>query len=180
MRPVRKALPKEARVARAEKIAARLEALDVWSDASSVAGFVPIHGEVNLGPLLARAHAEGKTVALPRVDLEAQRIVLHAQDPKAPLVPGAFGIPEPSPDAPVVPNVDLVLVPALAFDPRGHRVGYGKGFYDQLLPTLEGAYRCGVGYDFQLVAEVPNTAHDVALDAIVTDARTLFVDDWAT
>ena len=57
-----------------------------------------------------------------------------------------------------------MLVPGLAIDDQGHRIGYGKGFYDQLLPTLPNATSCFVGYDFQLVAEVPAAAHDVAVD----------------
>jgi 5-formyltetrahydrofolate cyclo-ligase len=68
-------------------------------------------------------------------------------------------------------DVDLVIVPALAADERGHRIGYGKGFYDRLLPRLSGATRLCVIFDFELVAEVPNRPGDEMVDLIVTDAR---------
>ena len=66
-------------------------------------------------------------------------------------------------------------MPALAFDVRGHRIGYGHGYYDRLLPRLPRALNVAVGYDFQLVSELPDTEGDIAVDWLVTDARTLEV-----
>lgn len=177
MRAVRKALPAEARAQRSQAIVERLLALRAWKDAEVVAAFVAIRGEVDLSELRVRAHAAGKTVALPRVDYELGRIVLLAHAPGDPLEPGSLGVPEPTPSAPriALSAVDLVVVPGLAFDPRGYRVGYGKGFYDQMLPTLTEALSCAVGFDFQLVSEVPDQPHDVPVDVLITDARHLAV-----
>ncbi|MEM1414184.1 MAG: 5-formyltetrahydrofolate cyclo-ligase [Myxococcota bacterium] len=176
MKAVRGALPAAARKERSAKLAERLLALPELSGGPLVAAFVPIRGEVDLAPFLEGHRARGGTVALPRVDLEAQEVVLHLHEAGAELAQGAFGIPEPSPAAPRVPRPDVVLVPGLAIDPRGHRVGYGKGFYDRLLPELEGALRVAVAFDFQLVAEVPAASFDEPVDLVVTDARVLRVE----
>ena len=104
---------------------------------------------------------------------DLQRVVLHAHVPGDALERGAFGIPEPDPGAPVITRPDVVLVPFLAADPRGYRVGYGKGFYDRLLPELGDALRVAAGFDFQLVPEVPSAPFDVPVDVVVTDARVL-------
>ena len=69
-----------------------------------------------------------------------------------------------------------MVVPCLAIDPRGQRVGYGKGFYDRLLPTLPNAFRVAIAFDFQLVAEVPDAEGDVPVQAVVSDKRILRVD----
>ncbi|MET0389152.1 MAG: 5-formyltetrahydrofolate cyclo-ligase, partial [Polyangiales bacterium] len=81
------------------------------------------------------------------------------------------------PDAPLIApsEVDLVIVPGLAFDGAGQRIGYGRAFYDRLLPQLTQAFRVGLAYDFQLLAELPVEAHDVPMHCVISDARTLRV-----
>ena len=176
MRAVRKAHPPAVRAARSERATARLLELERWARAESIAGYAPIHGELDPGPALAAAREAGKRTALPRVDLETQRVVLHEWNGEA-LEPGAYGIPEPSPAAPVMEAVDLVLVPALAVDGAGHRIGWGKGFYDRLLSQeAKGAIRIACVYDFQLLAECPVMPHDVPVHWVVTDARSFAVE----
>lgn len=173
MKAIRRAHPAAARAARSAAAAERIVALPEWSAASRVAGYVPIHAELDPGPALEAARADGKLVALPRVDLESQRVVLHRWEGEA-LEPGAFGIPEPAKDAPVVDAVDLILVPALAVDEAGHRIGWGKGFYDQLLSTEAAtAFRVATVFQFQLLAECPVTPHDVPVHVVVTEERTI-------
>ena len=177
MRAIRKAHPPETRAARSERARDRLVELDVWAQAETIAGYFPIHGELDPRPALEAARAAGKRTALPRVDMEAQRVVLHEWTGEGDLEPGAFGIPEPRPDAPELERVDLVLVPALAIDAQGHRIGWGKGFYDQLLAgEAAGAVRVGYVYDFQLLAECPVMPHDVPVQWVVTDTRAFSVD----
>lgn len=171
LKGVRAAIPASARAERAERAVALCEALDELASASSIAGYAPIRGELDPSSLLERARARGALIALPVVDLESSSILLREDVGER--EPGAFGIPEPPADAPKVERVDLVLVPALAVDPRGHRIGWGKGFYDQLLPTLGSAVRVALVYDFQLVSEVPDRPGDERVDLIVTDARVL-------
>jgi len=152
--------------------------LEAWVDASFVAAFVSIRGEADLSALVDQALERDGRVALPRVDMEANDIFLHeVKDPHALARGGAFDIPEPSPDAPLAPlaAIDLVLVPALGLDPMGRRIGWGRGYYDRLLPQLPRAVRVAVAYDFQLLAEIPDQPHDARVDFIVTDTRTIEV-----
>jgi 5-formyltetrahydrofolate cyclo-ligase len=173
MRGVRGAMQAEARAERSRAIVARLRDEPCFMQARTVAAFVAIRGEVDLASLVMLARDAGKTVLLPRVDDEGDALVLHVHAADAPLAPSRFGVPEPQPDAPIVPPhaVDLVLVPGLVFDERGHRLGYGAGYYDKLLPTLTRAVSVGVAFDFQLVPELPDTPGDVPVARIVTDAR---------
>jgi len=173
MRGVRRAMAAEARAERSRAIVARLRDEPCFSEARTVAAFVAVRGEVDLAPLVAFAREAGKTVLLPRVDDADDALVLHVHAADAPLEPSRFGVPEPQPEAPIVPPhaVDLVLVPGLVFDVRGHRLGYGAGYYDKLLPTLTRATRVGVAFDFQLVPELPDTPGDVPVSRVVTDAR---------
>ena len=173
MRGVRGAMAAEARAVRSRAIVARLRDDPSYARARTVAAFIAVRGEVDLATLLAEARAAGKTVLLPRVDPEHDVLVLHVHGPSAPLETSSFGVSEPRADAPIVAphNVDLVLVPGLVFDERGHRLGYGAGFYDKLLPTLTRAVTIGVAFDFQLVPELPDTPGDVPVSRVVTDAR---------
>ncbi len=179
IRAVRGALPASARAARSARVAERVLALPEVAEARCVAGFVAIRGEVDPRAILQALAEAGARVCLPRVDPERGTLTLHEWAPGAALRPGAFGVPEPPADAPDVSpqDVDLAIVPGLAFDPRGHRVGYGKGYYDRLLAAMPSARTVAVGYDFQLVPEVPNLPHDVPVAAVVTDARTLRTEE---
>jgi 5-formyltetrahydrofolate cyclo-ligase len=173
MRTVRAALPRAACDARSERITERVLALDELNAAGTVLCFASIGNEVNTRPLINAWLGDGKRVALPRVvgdDLE-----LHRIEPSTELVPGVFSVPEPPEDAPRLPpeEVDFALVPALALDPRGYRIGYGGGYYDRLLPRLSQARSCAVVFDFQLIAEVPELPFDVAVDLVVTDERVI-------
>lgn len=175
MRSVRGVLPSETRAARSRSIVERLQALPAFQSARTIAAFVAMKGEVDVGPLLVLARALGKTVLLPRVDAERNELALHVFAEDDPLTASGFGVPEPRPDAAVVAphDVDFVIVPGLVFDERGHRIGYGGGYYDRLLPRLPRALTVGVAFDFQLVPEVPNTPGDAPVALIVTDARVL-------
>jgi 5-formyltetrahydrofolate cyclo-ligase len=173
LRSVRATLPRAACDARSSQIVERLLELDELRGATTVLAFASIGNEVRLAPLIDAMWAAGKRVALPRVvDGELE---LGLADAGTTLVEGAFSVPEPPEDAEKVQpdEVQLVLVPALAVDPRGYRIGYGGGYYDRLLPRLERACACAVAYDFQLVAEVPQLPFDVAVDLVVTDRRVL-------
>jgi 5-formyltetrahydrofolate cyclo-ligase len=180
MKGVRSALPASARAARSQAAAARVVDLHGFDAAGTILVYAPIGAEASPAAVVEAARAAGKAVALPRVDFDAGVLRLHRWDAGAPLHRGGLGVPEPPPDAPCVAeaDVDLVIVPALAVDTRGHRIGYGKGFYDQLLPTLPRAGRVAFVYDFQLLAELPNTPGDVPVHVIATDARVIMVESW--
>jgi 5-formyltetrahydrofolate cyclo-ligase len=174
MRGVRNTLPATAVAQRSREIIARIEGSDLYQQARSVGLFWPIEGrnEVDLRPLLDRARGEGKLVALPATTEEGAEICLRSLEGPGQLDLGPLGFEEPPPEAPLVPRVDLLVVPALAVDPKGHRIGYGKGYYDRLLDRMEKPYTSlVVAYDFQLLVEVPVLEGDRAVEWVVTDRR---------
>ena len=173
----RDALPLPARAAAAEAIARRIALLPSFVAAGNVLLTLAFRSEWDTLPLARLALAAGKTVVLPRVDERRRMLELHAiRDLAADIAPGYQGIPEPATGCPVVPPavIDWVLVPGVAVDAAGGRLGYGGGFYDRLLPLLPPrAARVAGAYDLQIVARVPAAPHDLPVHAIVTETRTL-------
>ena len=177
----KKTLRTTARVRRAElaaampdhaaRLAAHADALDILAG-TIVSGFLAMPGEVDPGPLMARLAAKGATLAVPRVAAKAAPLVFHRWTPETRLVVSSFGVSEPDPATPIVePNV--LLVPLLAFDPAGYRLGYGGGFYDRTLGALRanGPIRAiGVAYAGQEVENLPHDDFDERLDMVLTEA----------
>lgn len=176
MRSVRGAIPADARAARSRAMVERVLGLDEYARAKVVAGYVAVRSEADPAAVLARALADGKRVALPRVDANGA-LVFHDWSDGRTLVESELGILEPAEDSPVLApsEIDLVLVPALAADARGHRIGSGRGFYDRALPLLTRAHAVAYVYDFQLLAEIPDTEGDACVDRVLTDRKTLVV-----
>jgi 5-formyltetrahydrofolate cyclo-ligase len=138
----------------------------------TVALFAPFGDETTAPRRLYDAAAEAYAFALPRTDRATRTMAFHSLD-AWPATTGAYGIAEPPPDAPMLPlaQLDVVLVPGLAFDARGHRLGYGAGFYDRAL-SARGvqAVLVGVCYGGQCVDDIPIAAHDVPVDIVVTES----------
>lgn len=173
MRMVRGALPESACEARSAEIGKRLVGLVELERAATVLAFASIRNEVRTRPIIEEAWSTGKRVALPRVHGDELRLhLVHAQTP---LNVGAFSVPEPAADAAAIEpdEIDFALIPALALDPRGYRIGYGGGYYDRLIPRLANACTCAVVYDFQLISEVPELPFDSSVDVVVTDSRVI-------
>ena len=139
--------------------------------AGAVSGFIPYKSEITTIPLLERLHGQGWRTCLPIVIAPDAPLVFRAWVPGESLVPGAWDIPVPVETAPeVVP--DVLLVPMLAFDRRGYRLGYGGGFYDRTLEKLRALKKVvaiGVAYHAQMVDEVPQGLHDAPLDYVMTE-----------
>jgi 5-formyltetrahydrofolate cyclo-ligase len=178
LRGLRAALPASACAARSAQIASRLLELDAFARARSVALFWPIEErhEVDLRPLDASLRGRGVRVAYPAVDPDSGDMTLRFVSHPETMRPNALGFCEPSSSEPEATRGDLdaIIVPALAVDPRGHRIGYGAGYYDRVLPLFAPpAVAIAVAFDFQLVVEVPQTDRDVAVSWLVTDARVL-------
>jgi 5-formyltetrahydrofolate cyclo-ligase len=133
-------------------------------------------GEVATGAIAAAGLALGKRLVLPRTSKSDRKLWLHhySGDPSA-LVVGAYGIKEPEATWPMVAEaeIDLVVVPGVAFDGQGNRLGYGGGYYDRLLPTLRLANPrvrlVGLAYGFQVVEHLPSDPHDIAMDDVATE-----------
>lgn len=136
---------------------------EVWNSARSVAGFWALPGE----PQVLDPWPGNKKIALPRV--VGEHLTLHWVDGPASLVKGRFGILEPPDSAPIadVRALDLILVPGVAFDHGGGRLGRGRGYYDRLLAGTP-AFKVGVCFDSQIVSKVPCEPHDIRMDAVIT------------
>lgn len=175
MRGLRRAATREASAERSLRICAALRADPSFAGASRVALFWPIseNKEVDLTPLDGELRARGAHVAYPAIDPEtgAMRFVF-VDDPEQELEERGLGFREPAADAPDAGALDLIVVPALAVDPSGHRIGYGAGYYDRTLPRYAPPARTvAVAYDYQLLIEIPHSDRDVPVDAVITDAR---------
>lgn len=176
MRSLRRVMPQTACAERSAAICARLCELEEFERASSLAGYAAYRKEADPSAALARAEHAGKRIGLVRIEQDG-RLGMRRHRTGEPLIENAFGILEPAPEAEALAlgGVQLIVVPALAIDARGYRIGYGHGYYDRLLPELPAAFKVAIGYDFQLLSELPNTDGDAAVDCIVTDRRTLRV-----
>ena len=161
------------REAASAKARALLQAQTVWREAQSILFYAPMAGELDVWPLLVAALTAGKSAALPRFRAQTgSYIACMVKDANKDVERGAFGIREPVARylAKPVNKLDLLLVPGVAFDLHGRRLGRGKGFYDQLLAEVRGT-TVGVAFDQQVVSEVPVEPHDAHLNCILTPTR---------
>ena len=133
-----------------------------------VSGYWPMGDELDPRPLLAALAARGHAVALPVTTRRGQPLRFRQWRPGEPLLPARFGLSEPAPDAPEL-RPDWLLVPLLAFDRRGHRLGYGAGYYDRTLEALPDAVALGFAYAGQEVPRVPDGPGDRPLRAVATE-----------
>jgi 5-formyltetrahydrofolate cyclo-ligase len=171
----RDAMPPQARAAASAAISATIVAQETFRSARTILVTLPFRTEWDSRLVIARALADGKVVVSPRVDAVARMLSLHRiGDVARDVAPGYRDIPEPLPHCPVAAPADIewVLVPGVAFDPAGRRLGYGGGYYDRLLPMLSpGAPRVAGAFEAQLVASVPAGPHDLTVDVVVTESR---------
>lgn len=176
LRAVRQNLGESAWAERSRALVDALDALEPVASARRVALFFPIveRREVDLRELDARLRARGAQVAYPAIDPDTDVMTFRFTRGPDDLEERGFGFAEPSPGAPEATALDVVVVPALAVDPSGQRLGYGRGYYDRALPRVAPpAFTVAVAFDWQVVIELPVTEGDVAVDAVLTDARRL-------
>ncbi|MGX9965668.1 5-formyltetrahydrofolate cyclo-ligase [Roseomonas sp. F4] len=138
-----------------------------------VAGFWPMGAEIDIRPLLLALHEKGHRIALPVTPRRGNPLHFRAWAPGDTLAPGPMGTRHPGPEAPPL-TPDWLLVPLLAFDRAGQRLGYGGGYYDRTLAALPSATAIGVAYACQEVDEVPVGVDDAPLAAIVTEGGVIF------
>ena len=159
------------KVAAADAVAAlSLDFLAPRQPSASVSGFAPLADEFRLWPLLRRLAGEGVPLALPVIDGKGKPLLFRAWQPGDATAAGVWGIAEPTPDKPGV-EPDIVLVPLLAFDREGWRLGYGGGFYDRTLRGLRARkviVAVGIAFDEQRVDAVPHLDYDERLDWVLT------------
>jgi 5-formyltetrahydrofolate cyclo-ligase len=170
----RDALPAEIRKAAAEVIAARAFPLAI-APGMVVSGFMPLKSEINPLPLMRKLADAGARLALPTVAGRGKPLIMRSWQWREPLVPGVWGIREPPPAAPKL-QPDILLVPLLAFDRDGHRIGYGAGYYDLTIAQLRAKKpiaAVGIAFAAQEVESVPRTAFDAQLDLVLTENETI-------
>ena len=146
----------------------RLLAYERLSNASTVMMYYPLSDEVDVTPVIEQLAENGKTVVLPQVTGEAT-MVLRRYTGKADLQEGAFGIMEPCGEIfSDYETIDVAIIPGMAFDRRGNRLGRGKGYYDRFLPLLPArVYKIGICFPFQLLDDIPMEEHDIKMDTIL-------------
>ena len=171
----RSLIDEQRRAAASAEISRRAIALVSSLDVEVIAGYFAVRGEVDPRGILAWAERSGIACALPSVH-SGYSLVFRQYRGDDPLVAGSFGVPSPTHDAREV-TPDLLIVPLLAFDRRGTRLGYGRGFYDRGIARLRehgvDLRLLGVAFAGQEVPEVPAEPHDVRLDWIVTEKETI-------
>lgn len=166
----RRALPQDARIDAALQVTSRLFALDIFAASHlNVASYVAVRGELDTAAINRRLTAMGHTPVLPRVIPDVPGAMdLYACTDESCLVKGSFGIMEPDPQKAVLTDpqaLDAVLLPLVAMDRRGNRLGMGGGYYDRLLKKLApSCVKIGLGYDFQLLDEIEAEEWDMPLD----------------
>ena len=173
----RDALPSEAVSRMARDFADQLELVPAWRSAKLPCVYVSFGGEASTRVILEEAFKSGRALALPKV--EGSDVRLYRVDSLAQLAPGRFGIEEPVSGLPEVspPEVDMFVIPGVAFDRRGHRVGFGKGYYDRLLAHAKtGVPVVALAYGFQLVHHIADEPHDRPVCAVVTPHAVITCD----
>ncbi len=173
-RALRNSIPERARAVRSEKLVERVVESAPFERARAIGLFSPMldRGEVDVRKIDEAARQRGKLVAYPFLESESE-MTLRVVDLSS-LEERGHGFAEPPASAPEIAVTEelVVIVPALAVDPAGHRIGYGKGFYDRLLARLcPPPFPIAVPYDFEVVSEVPVTEHDRPADMVITDVR---------
>ena len=140
-----------------------------WQEAGTLLLYYPLADEVDVRPLIKEAHENGRRVLLPVV--KGEDLELHLYEGEHSLREGAFGIMEPTGENFAEENygeIRLALIPRMAFDRKGHRLGRGKGYYDRLLPKLKEARLQGICFPFQFLDEIPAEAHDISVHDVIT------------
>ncbi|MEA2988227.1 MAG: 5-formyltetrahydrofolate cyclo-ligase [Alphaproteobacteria bacterium] len=170
----RESLPAAERAEAAEAIASRAFPVAI-APGVIVSGFMPLKSEINPLPLLRKLADAGAQLALPVVAGKGQPLTMRTWRFGEPLASGVWGIRQPGPDAPAV-EPDILVVPLLAFDRRGHRLGYGAGYYDMTIAALRAGkpvLAIGIAFAAQEVADVPVTPRDSRLDLVLTEREVI-------
>ena len=174
VRRLEAALAPEYKAKSARSIAHRLLAMPEYQEAQTVFCFVGTDREIDTRPILEDARAAGKTLCVPLCTepgrMESRQITdLHQ------LVPGRYGLLEPTADTPVIPvdAIDFAVLPCVTCNYLGQRLGHGGGYYDRYLETHPGHKTIALAYEFQILHELPAEPYDKSVDMIVTEKRVI-------
>ncbi len=166
IREQKRAMSQEEILRRSEILAKRFARCPAYQAAKTIYGYLPYNQEVRTVPMLRQALEEGKRVAVPKVYGDEMKFIYL--DDLSQVAKGYAGIPEPIADGPVAEDgTALVLMPGLAFDRQGHRIGYGGGFYDKFLAREPGHPTVALCYDFQVVEHLDTEEFDIPVDIVI-------------
>ncbi len=168
----RRIMPVDERTIQSTKILEQIESLPVFQSAKTILLYYPVQNEVDVLPLVKRYKHE-KTILFPVS--HRRGMTVHPYAGNAMMHRGKFGIPEPTTPA-YEGTIDLMIVPAVAFDKKGRRLGRGGGYYDRFIKKIKNhTFTLGVAYDFQMIDEVPSARHDQRVQGVVTPNQTILV-----
>ncbi len=178
IRDYRDQMPPDEVSKRSTRIYKRLFSLPEFADAHRVLFYMSFRNEPDTHKMIERSMQIGKNVNLPRIAVDKSDLdIYEIHNIEMDTVPGILGIIEPRHDAKKcedISKIDLCIVPGIAFDRRGHRIGWGKGFYDRFLPKLSPrTKKFGLAYDFQLVDRITFHCKDFPLDGLITENEVL-------
>ena len=166
IREKKRAMTEEQIASASARLGELFAASEMYKQAKTIYGYLPYNQEVRTVPMLERAIREGKRVAVPKVFGEEMKFI-YINDLTA-VEKGYAGIPEPVSDGPVADDpTALVLMPGLAFDKEGHRIGYGGGFYDKFLAAEPGHPTVALCYAFQMLPEIETEEFDIPVDCVL-------------
>ena len=166
IRDKKRAMTEAEIVAASQRLAELFVASEAYRQAKTIYGYLPYNQEVRTVPMLQHALADGKRVAVPKCYGDEMRFI-YLED-LSQVEKGYCGIPEPIADEPIAEDeTALVLMPGLAFDPQGHRMGYGGGFYDKFLEKEPNHPTIALCYEFQMLEHLETEAHDIPVDTVL-------------
>lgn len=164
---------------KSHEVTQRLLFLPEYKKAETILIYLAFNKELDTSAFMQTAWQQKKKIVVPVCQPQDRSLLLSQLLAFNELAPGTWGIPEPKAEflRPVpVQQIDLLIIPGVAFDSQGYRLGYGGGYFDRFLPTIRpDCTKVGLAYDFQLLDELPREPHDTAVDVIVTECRTYYV-----
>ena len=167
IRAKKRAMTESQIVSASARLGEQFRSCDLYQNAKTIYGYLPYNQEVRTVPMLEQAIRDGKRVAVPKCYGEEMRF-LYITDFVNEVAPGYANIPEPIADEPVADDpTALVLMPGLAFDPMGHRIGYGGGFYDRFLAKEPDHPTLALCYGFQMVEHLQTEEFDIPVDQVL-------------
>ena len=166
IRQQKRAMTQEEICQKSQRLMELFCASDAYQRANTIYGYLPYNQEVRTTPILRQALLDGKKVAVPKIIGDEMKFIWL--EDLTQVSPGYAGIPEPIQDGPIADDPDsLVLMPGLAFDPQGHRIGYGGGFYDRFLEKEPNHPTLALCYDFQMLPHLETEEHDIPVDCVL-------------
>ena len=166
IRQRKRAMSEEEILLRSEKLGELFLKSEAYRNARTIYGYLPYNQEVRTTPMLAQALKDGKKVAVPKVYGNEMKFI-YLSDLNQ-VEKGYSGIPEPIADGPIGDDeTALVLMPGMAFDPQGHRIGYGGGFYDKFLAEEPNHPTLALCYEFQVLPHLETEEHDIPVDCVI-------------